>query len=114
MAARYVQAQAGRHEVPTKAQRASELGTTEACLDETVDMVTRLDADHPGPAMNEGERLALARDLLNLITVERARLPPALWRAVSGAGNDAHALVTRLLQAARARAAEEASTSSAQ
>lgn len=69
MAARYVRAQAGRHDVPTKAQRASELGTTEACLDEAVDMVTRLDADHLGPAMNEGERLALARDLLNLVTV---------------------------------------------
>lgn len=51
MAARYVEAQARWYEVPTKAQRASELGTTEACLDEAVDMVTIFDADHPGPAM---------------------------------------------------------------
>ncbi|UXA55357.1 hypothetical protein M0D45_17200 [Xanthomonas prunicola] len=113
MAARYVEAQARRYEVPTKAQRASELGTTEARLDEAVDMVTRSDADPPGPDMDEGERLALARDLMHLMTVERSRLPPELWKAASGAGDDAHGLVTRLLQAARARATEEASTSSA-
>ncbi|MBO9746068.1 hypothetical protein J7431_01940 [Xanthomonas phaseoli pv. dieffenbachiae] len=115
MADRYVEEQARWYDVPTKAQRASELGTTEACLDQAVDMVTRLDADHPGPAMDEGERLALARDLLNLIMVERSRLPPDLWRAASSTGNndDAYGLVARLLQAARARAAEEASTSSA-
>ncbi len=113
MAARYVEAQTRWYEVPTKAQRASELGATEACLDQAVDMVTRLDADPPGPAMDEGERLALARDLMHLMTVERSRLPPDLWRAARGAGNDAYGLVARLLQAARARAAEEASTSSA-
>lgn len=106
LAARYVEAQTRWYEVPTKAQRASELGATEACLDEAVDMVTRLDADPPGPAMDEGERLVLARDLMHLMTVERSRLPPDLWRAASGADNDAHALVARLLQAARARAAE--------
>lgn len=113
LAARYVEAQTRWYEVPTKAQRASELGATEACLDQAVDMVTRLDADPPGPAMDEGERLALARDLMHLMTVERSRLPPDLWRAARGAGNDAYGLVARLLQAARARAAEEASTSSA-
>lgn len=113
MAARYVEAQTRWYEVPTRAQRASELGTTETCLDQAVDMVTRLDADPPGPAMDEGERLVLARDLMHLMTVERSRLPPDLWRAARGAGNDAYGLVARLLQAARARAAEEASTSSA-
>ncbi|MBV6850115.1 type III secretion system effector XopAV [Xanthomonas euvesicatoria] len=113
MAVRYVEAQTRWYEVPTKAQRASELGATEACLDQAVDMVTRLDADPPGPGMDEGERLALARDLMHLMTVERSRLPPDLWRAARGAGNDAYGLVARLLQAARARAAEEASTSSA-
>ncbi|QTK48707.1 type III secretion system effector XopAV [Xanthomonas euvesicatoria] len=113
LAARYVEAQTRWYEVPTRAQRASELGATEACLDQAVDMVTRLDADPPGPAMDEGERLALARDLMHLMTVERSRLPPDLWRAARGAGNDAYGLVARLLQAARARAAEEASTSSA-
>ncbi|PPV04875.1 type III secretion system effector XopAV [Xanthomonas bromi] len=115
MAARYVEAQGGRHDVPTtREQRASELGTTTTCLDEAVDMVTRSDADPPGPAMNEGERLALAKDLLNLMTVERSRLPPELWKAASAPDNGAHGLVTRLLQAARARAGEEASTSSAE
>ncbi|RBL02197.1 hypothetical protein BRN40_09850, partial [Xanthomonas oryzae pv. oryzae] len=114
MATRYVQAQTGWYAVPTKAQRARELGATEACLDEAVDMVTRLDAHPPGPAMDEGERLALARDLMHLMTVERSRVPPDLWRAASGADNDAHGLVTRLLQAARTRAAEEASTSLAE
>ncbi|WP_372156939.1 type III secretion system effector XopAV [Xanthomonas campestris pv. fici] len=113
LAARYVEAQTRWYEVPTKAQRASELGATEACLDQAVDMVTRLDADPPGPAMDEGERLALARDLMHLMTVERSRLPPELWQAASGVGDDAHRLVTQLLQAARARAADEASTSSA-
>ncbi|MCC8911987.1 hypothetical protein LOF27_01000 [Xanthomonas euvesicatoria] len=113
LAARYVEAQTRWYEVPTRAQSASELGATEACLDQAVDMVTRLDADPPGPAMDEGERLALARDLMHLMTVERSRLPPDLWRAARGAGNDAYGLVARLLQAARARAAEEASTSSA-
>ncbi|RBH59401.1 type III secretion system effector XopAV, partial [Xanthomonas oryzae] len=114
MATRYVEAQTGWYAVPTKAQRARELGATEACLDEAVDMVTRLDADPPGPAMDEGERLALARDLMHLMTVERSRVPPDLWRAASGADNDAHGLVTRLLQAARTRAAEEAPTSAAE
>lgn len=114
MATRYVQAQTGWYAVPTKAQRARELGATEACLDEAVDMVTRLDAHPPGLAMDEGERLALARDLMHLMTVERSRVPPDLWRAASGADNDAHGLVTRLLQAARTRAAEEASTSLAE
>lgn len=113
LAARYVEAQTRWYEVPTKAQRASELGATEACLDQAVDMVTRLDADPPGPGMDEGERLALARDLMHLMTVERSRLPPELWQAASGVGDDAHRLVTQLLQAARARAADEASTSSA-
>ncbi|MBD4098255.1 hypothetical protein GUH75_15135 [Xanthomonas citri pv. citri] len=113
MAAHYVEAQARWYEVPTKAQRASELGTTEACLDEAVDMVTIFDADHPGPAMDGGEQLVLATDLLHLMTVERSRLPPELWQAASGVGDDAHRLVTQLLQAARARAADEASTSSA-
>lgn len=115
MAARYVEAQTRWYEVPTKAQRASELGTTETCLDQAVDMVTRLDADPPGPAMDEGERLVLARDLMHLMTVQRSCLPPDLWRAASSTdnNNDAHDLVARLLQAARARAAEEASTSSA-
>ncbi|MDH4907169.1 type III secretion system effector XopAV [Xanthomonas axonopodis pv. ricini] len=113
LAARYVEAQSRWYEVPTRAQRASELGATEACLDQAVDMVTRLDADPPGPAMDEGERLVLARDLMHLMTVERSRLPPDLWRAARGARNDAYGLVARLLQAARARAAQEASTSSA-
>ncbi len=96
-----------------KTLRARELGATEACLDAAVEMVTTPDDDNAGPAMNEGERLALARDLLNLMTVKRSRLPPELWNAASGVGSDAHKLVTQLLQAARARAAEEASTSSA-
>ncbi|MDO7951001.1 type III secretion system effector XopAV [Xanthomonas euvesicatoria pv. eucalypti] len=113
LAARYVEAQTRWYEVPTKAQRASELGATEACLDQAVDMVTIFDADHPGPAMDGGEQLVLATDLLHLMTVERSRLPPELWQAASGVGDDAHRLVTQLLQAARARAADEASTSSA-
>lgn len=96
-----------------KALRARELGATKACLDAAVEMVTTPDDDNDGPAMNEGERIALAKDLLHLMTVERARLPPELWNAASGVGSDAHRLVTQLLQAARARAAEEASTSSA-
>ncbi|AZR24764.1 type III secretion system effector XopAV [Xanthomonas vasicola] len=96
-----------------KAQRARELGTTEACLDAALEMVSTPDANNPGPDMNVGEQIALARDLLHLITVERSRLPLDLWNAASGVGGDAHRLVTQLLQAARARAVEEASTSSA-
>ncbi|QEO98689.1 hypothetical protein XOCgx_3700 [Xanthomonas oryzae pv. oryzicola] len=93
--------------------RARELGATEACLDAAVEMVTTPDDDNPGPAMNEGERIALAKDLMHLMTLERSRLPPDLWQAASGAGDDAHQLVNQLLLAARARAAEQASTSSA-
>lgn len=71
------------------------------------------DDDNPGPAMNEGERIALARDLMHLVTVERSRVPPELWQAASAVGDDAHTLVNQLLRAARARAAAQASTSSA-
>ncbi|AZR28894.1 type III secretion system effector XopAV [Xanthomonas vasicola] len=105
----YIRAQARGQ----KGQRARELGTTEACLDAALEMVSTPDADNPGPDMNVGEQIALARDLMHLITVERSRLPPDLWNAASGVGGDAHRLVTQLLQAARARAVEEASTSSA-
>lgn len=96
-----------------KARRARELGATEACLDAAVEMVTMPDDDNPGPAMNEGERIALARDLMHLVTVERSRVPPELWQAASSVGDDAHTLVNQLLRAARARAAAQASTSSA-
>lgn len=96
-----------------KARRARELGATEACLDAAVAMVTMPDDDNPGPAMNEGERIALARDLMHLVTVERSRVPPELWQAASSVGDDAHTLVNQLLRAARARAAAQASTSSA-
>ncbi len=109
LASWYIRTQTPRQ----KALRARELGATEACLDAAVEMVTTPDDDNPGPAMNEGERIALAKDLLHLMTVERSRLPPELWNAAGGVGDDAHRLVTQLLQAARARAAEQASPSSA-
>ncbi|CAD7720940.1 hypothetical protein LMG31884_32430 [Xanthomonas hydrangeae] len=105
----YLQAQ-GRASV-TKAARVAELGTTEACLDAAINMVTVPDAETPGPEMNEGERIALAMDLMHLATADRSRLPPDLWRAASGA-RDAGTLVSNLLAAARSRALSEASTSS--
>ncbi|WP_355586285.1 type III secretion system effector XopAV [Xanthomonas cannabis] len=96
----------------TKAARAAELGTTEACLDEAIDLVTAPDAETSGPEMSEGEKLALATDLMHLATSDRSQLPPELWSAASGVGNDANALVSRLLAAARSRAAAEATASS--
>ncbi|WLA14392.1 hypothetical protein MO326_10195 [Xanthomonas translucens] len=111
----YIQVQAqnrGQGRVQ-KAERARELGTTEACLDAAVDMVTMSEDDGPGAHLSVGEQTALAKDLLNVITAERSRLPQELWNAASNVGDDAHKLVNRLLLAARDRAAQEASTSSA-
>ncbi|MFO3706651.1 type III secretion system effector XopAV [Xanthomonas codiaei] len=96
----------------TKAARAAELGTTEACLDEAIDLVTAPDAETSGPEMSEGERIALATDLMHLATSDRSQLPPELWSAASGVGNDANALVSRLLAAARSRASADAPASS--
>ncbi|MDC8638310.1 type III secretion system effector XopAV [Xanthomonas hortorum] len=111
LAAWYLQAQAQAS--VTKAARATELGTTEACLDAAIEMVTMPDAETPTPEMSEGERTALARDLLHLATADRSRLPPEIWSAASGVGDDAYTLVSNLLAAARIRASEEASASSA-
>lgn len=99
----YLRAQRRRPGVQ-KVDRASELGTTVACLDDAVEMVTMPDAGGPGDHLSEGERVALAKDLLNLITAERSRLPSQLWNAARGV-RDAHVLVERLLAAARERAA---------
>ncbi|WP_426683803.1 hypothetical protein ABFU84_10035 [Xanthomonas translucens pv. undulosa] len=85
----------------------------EACLDAAVDMVTMSEDDGPGAHLSVGEQTALAKDLLNVITAERSRLPQELWNAASNVGDDPHKLVNRLLLAARDRAAQEASTSSA-
>lgn len=114
-ASRYIQVQAQipRQSLVRKADRARELGTTEACLDKAVEMVTMPEDDGAGPQLSVGEQMALAKDLLNVITAERSRLPPELWNAASNVGDDAHELVNRLLLAARERAAQEASTSSA-
>ncbi|MDC8747623.1 hypothetical protein NY751_16405 [Xanthomonas campestris] len=111
LAAWYLQAQAQAS--VTKAARATELGTTEACLDAAIEMVTMPDAETPTPEMSEGERTALARDLLHLATADGSRLPPEIWSAASGVGDDAYTLVSNLLAAARIRASEEASASSA-
>ncbi|UKE64005.1 hypothetical protein KM539_12300 [Xanthomonas translucens pv. poae] len=115
LASLYIQVQAqnrGQGRVQ-KSERARELGTTEACLDKAIEMVTMPDDDGPGPHLSVGEQTALAKDLLNVITAERSRLPPELWNAASNVGDDAHELVNRLLLAARDRAAQQASTSSA-
>ncbi|OAX56895.1 type III secretion system effector XopAV [Xanthomonas graminis] len=115
LASRYIQVQAQipRQSLVQKADRARELWTTEACLDKAIEMVTMPDDDGPGPHLSVGEQTALAKDLLNVITAERSRLPPELWNAASNVGDDAHELVNRLLLAARDRAAQQASTSSA-
>ncbi|UKE71345.1 hypothetical protein K8O61_10685 [Xanthomonas cerealis pv. cerealis] len=115
LASLYIQVQAqNRGQSPVqKAERARELGTTEACLDAAVEMVTMPEDGGPGAHLNVGEQAALAKDLLNVITAERSCLPPELWNAASNVGDDAPKLVNRLLLAARARAAQEASTSSA-
>jgi len=99
----YLRAQ-NRAPAVVKADRARELGTTVSCLDEAVEMVTIPDAGGPGDHLSDGERIALAKDLLNLITVERSRLPSQLWNAARGV-RDAEVLVDRLLAAARDRAA---------
>ncbi|QDI03113.1 hypothetical protein E4A48_04860 [Xanthomonas cerealis pv. cerealis] len=112
-ASRYIEAQIHGQGPVQKAERARELGTTEACLDAAVEMVTMPEDDGPGAHLNVGEQTALAKDLLNVITAQRACLPPELWKAASNVGDDAPKLVNRLLLAARARAAQEASTSSA-
>ncbi|WP_229009403.1 type III secretion system effector XopAV, partial [Xanthomonas hortorum] len=109
----YLQAQAQAQASVTKAARAAELGTTEACLDAAIEMVTMPDAETPTPEMSEGERTALAMDLLHLATADRSRLPPEIWSAASGVGDDAYTLVSNLLAAARSRASAEASASSA-
>jgi hypothetical protein len=114
-ASRYIQVQAQipRQSLVQKADRARELGTTEACLDKAVEMVTMPEGDGPFADLGEGERTALAKDLMNISIAERSRLPPELWNAASNVGDNAHELVNRLLLAARDRAAQEASTSSA-
>ncbi|WP_349810689.1 type III secretion system effector XopAV [Xanthomonas dyei] len=115
LAAWYLQAQAQAQEqasVPI-AVRANELGMTETCLYAAIEMVSRLDADTPGPDMNEGERNALAMDLKNLVTEDRSRLPSDLWGAANGVGDDAYKLVSNLLEVARRRASAEASASTA-
>ncbi|AZR25881.1 hypothetical protein NX80_004595 [Xanthomonas vasicola pv. arecae] len=114
LADRYIEAQAradAQRPPVQKAQRASELETTVACLDAAVEMVTMPEEDGPYSHLTLGEQAALAKDLLNLITAERSRLPPELWSAASGV-RDPHVLVERLLAAAAARAAKAASTSS--
>lgn len=114
LADRYIEAQAradAQRPPVQKAQRASELETTVACLDAAVEMVTMPEEDGPYSHLTFGEQAALAKDLLNLITAERSRLPPELWSAASGV-RDPHVLVERLLAAAAARAAKAASTSS--
>ncbi|MFC7521592.1 type III secretion system effector XopAV [Xanthomonas populi] len=110
MADWYLQAQA--QSTVTKSARANELGITEDCLDAAIEMVTMPDADTSAPEMSEGERTALAMDLMNLATADRSRIPPELWRAASGVGGDADTLVDHLLSAARSRASAEASASS--
>ncbi|XUP36796.1 type III secretion system effector XopAV (plasmid) [Xanthomonas axonopodis pv. vasculorum] len=87
-----------------KADRARELGTTVTCLDEAVEMVTMPDAGGPGDDLTMGEQVVLAKDLLNLITAQRSRLPSQLWNAAFGV-READVLVNRLLAAARDRAA---------
>ncbi len=113
VASRYIQQAQTPVQIPVqKAERARELGTTEACLDEAVEMVTMPEDDGPGSHLSLGEQTALAKDLMNLITAERSRLPAELWNAASGVGDDAPKLVNRLLLAARTRAPNETSTSS--
>ncbi|AOD16513.1 hypothetical protein BER93_05610 [Xanthomonas fragariae] len=115
LAAWYLQAQQQPPFTQTtvkKAARARELGITEECLDAAIEMVTMLDTDTPAPEMNEGERNALAMDLMHLATADRSVLPSELWDVASGVGDDAYALVNGLLSAARSRASAEASASS--
>ncbi|WP_429001341.1 type III secretion system effector XopAV [Xanthomonas arboricola] len=126
LAASYLQVQARRAaqaqaRVPLiRAVRAHELGITEECLNSAIMMVTMRDAesdadsdeDTSPPEMTEWERTVLSEDLMYLVTAERSRLPPELWRAASGAGN-ACTLVNNLLAAARRRASEGDSASSA-
>ncbi|CAD7738595.1 hypothetical protein LMG31886_31680 [Xanthomonas hydrangeae] len=110
LANRYLQAQPQTN--VSKADRAKELGVTEACLDAAIAMVNNGEATGLEGEMNEEEAAALAADLQNLATADRSQLPPELWRAARGVGDDACALVTQLLLAARARASAEASASS--
>ncbi|WP_237650442.1 type III secretion system effector XopAV [Xanthomonas translucens] len=78
--------------------RASALGTSRACLDRAVELVTMPDeherAAHP---MREGENNSLAMDLKNLATLPPSRLDPGLWNAARNAGEDAGALIDALL-----------------
>ncbi|CAD0347075.1 type III secretion system effector XopAV [Xanthomonas hortorum] len=120
LAASYLQAQAQARVPVIRAVRAHELGITEECLNSAIMMVTMRDAESDAesdggtfpPEMTEWERTVLSADLMHLATAERSRLPPELWRAASGAG-DACTLVNNLLAAARRRASEGASASSA-
>ncbi|MCC4635687.1 type III secretion system effector XopAV [Xanthomonas dyei] len=110
LAKRYLQAHPQAN--VSKGDRAKALGVTEACLDRAIALVNDGESAGPGGEMSEEERAALAADLQNLTTADRARLPPELWRAASGAGDDACALVTQLLVAARARASAQPSVPS--
>ncbi|WP_258077741.1 type III secretion system effector XopAV [Xanthomonas bromi] len=93
--------------------RAQALGTTEGCMQRALDIVTVPEeherVDHP---MNEHESNQLAEDLLRLATWEPSNLQPGLWEAASGIGDDAGALVDRLLAFRRADTAAASAASS--
>ncbi|WP_241148122.1 type III secretion system effector XopAV [Xanthomonas axonopodis] len=93
--------------------RAHALGTTQDCMKRAVDIVTMPDehdrAEHP---MNEHESNQLAEDLLRLARWEPSNLEPGLWQAASGVGDDAGALVDRLLAFRRSDTAPASAASS--
>ncbi|SMR00015.1 hypothetical protein PD885_02787 [Xanthomonas fragariae] len=88
----------------TVAGRAKELGTSEACLYEALDLVTMLGEEQGEIEMSEAELNALAKDLHHIATEQKMRLDPDLWRAASGHGDNASALIGHLLELARSRA----------
>ncbi|WP_108084744.1 type III secretion system effector XopAV [Xanthomonas translucens] len=96
--------------------RASALGTSRACLDRAVELVTVPD-EHERAAhlMREGENNSLAMDLKNLATLPPSRVDPGLWNAARNAGEDADALIDALLAFRRqsARESHAAASSSA-
>lgn len=93
--------------------RARAMGMTDGCMNRAVDIVTMPEEhDRAAHPMNEHETQLLADDLLRLATWEPSRLEPGLWEAASGVGDDADALVDRLLAFRRSVTAAATASSS--
>ncbi|WP_428960352.1 type III secretion system effector XopAV [Xanthomonas oryzae] len=93
--------------------RARALGMTDDCMNRAVDIITMPEEhDRAAHPMNEHETQMLAEDLLRLARWEPSRLEPGLWEAASGVGDDADALVDRLLAFRRSVTAPATASSS--